>query len=88
MHARVRFERMHRARGGGLPSACCYLERAPVRTQTRELVDLATVGDLEIANDAVLYMLLKKDGGDSWEVRDRRDAPSRPSTCVPAPCER
>ena len=43
---------------------------APVRTQTRELVDLATVGDLEIANDAVLYMLLKKDGGDSWEVRD------------------
>jgi len=37
--------------------------------QTRELVDMATVGDLEIANDAVLFMVLKKDGSDSWEVK-------------------
>ncbi|KAG5182706.1 hypothetical protein JKP88DRAFT_220709 [Tribonema minus] len=34
--------------------------------KARELVDLATVGDQEILNDQVLYMVLRK-GGDSYE---------------------
>ncbi|CAM9336869.1 unnamed protein product [Heterosigma akashiwo] len=32
-----------------------------------ELVDLATVGDRELQNDQVIYMVTKKEGTDSWE---------------------
>jgi hypothetical protein len=49
--------------------------------QTRELVDMATVGDLEIANDAVLFMVLKKDGSDSWEVKTTACEPPFLSRC-------
>mmetsp|Transcript_28738 Transcript_28738/g.37718 ORF Transcript_28738/g.37718 Transcript_28738/m.37718 type:complete len:104 (+) Transcript_28738:54-365(+) len=32
-----------------------------------ELVDLATVGDRELQNDQVIYMVTKKEGTESWE---------------------
>mmetsp|Transcript_21447 Transcript_21447/g.25354 ORF Transcript_21447/g.25354 Transcript_21447/m.25354 type:complete len:98 (-) Transcript_21447:244-537(-) len=35
-----------------------------------ELMDLSTVSDLEIANDSVLYMVMKKDGGETFEKID------------------
>jgi len=38
-----------------------YAPQQPV-----ELADLATVGDQQIENDAVIFMVFKK-GGDSWE---------------------
>ena len=30
----------------------------------------SSISDLEIQNDAVLYMILKKEGSDSWEEID------------------
>ena len=43
---------------------------------------MATVGDLEIANDAILYMVLKKDGSDAWEVRVAQPGTSERSMCL------
>ena len=36
----------------------------------RELIDLASVSDVEITSDAVLYVVLKRDGSDAWEEID------------------
>lgn len=35
-----------------------------------ELMDLSTIGDQEIQNDAVLLLALKKDGSDAYEKVD------------------
>ena len=35
--------------------------------QDRELIDLASISDVEITNDAVLYAILKKENSEAWE---------------------
>ena len=51
---------------GGIPPTSIELF-GPAKNQ---LMPESSISDLEIQNDAVLYMILKKEGSDSWEEID------------------
>eukprot|EP00640_Fibrocapsa_japonica_P005285 CAMPEP_0113941342 /NCGR_PEP_ID=MMETSP1339-20121228/7281_1 /TAXON_ID=94617 /ORGANISM="Fibrocapsa japonica" /LENGTH=102 /DNA_ID=CAMNT_0000945457 /DNA_START=91 /DNA_END=399 /DNA_ORIENTATION=+ /assembly_acc=CAM_ASM_000762 len=48
--------------------SCIALYATP--DKSKELVDMATVGDQQIENDSVIYMVTKKEGTESWEEID------------------
>ena len=51
-----------------LPFSLSSLPRSHSYSQSRELVDFATVSDQEIKNDDVIYMVFQKEGpGGGWE---------------------